>query len=58
MILRKLLKPYMAEDQYGLHTICNLYFDTKNYDLIRRSIEKPKYKALAMTLPCEVRTVP
>ena len=44
MILRKLLKPYMAEDQYGLHTICNLYFDTPNYDLIRRSIEKPKYK--------------
>lgn len=44
MILRKLLKPYMAEDHYGLHTICNLYFDTDNYDLIRRSIEKPKYK--------------
>lgn len=31
-------------DQYGLHTICNIYYDTEHYDLIRYSIEKPKYK--------------
>ncbi len=31
-------------DQYGLHTICNLYYDTDTYDLIRYSISKPKYK--------------
>ena len=31
-------------DQYGLHTICNIYYDTDTYDLIRYSIEKPKYK--------------
>ena len=31
-------------DQYGLHTICNIYYDTKQNDLIRRSIDKPVYK--------------
>lgn len=42
--LRYRLKPYMKEDKYGLHTICNIYYDTKDSLLIRRSIEKPKYK--------------
>lgn len=42
--LRYRLKPYMEEDKYGLHTICNIYYDTKDALLIRRSIEKPKYK--------------
>lgn len=31
-------------DEFGLHTINNIYFDTEKYDLIRTSIEKPKYK--------------
>lgn len=34
----------LTVDQYGKHTICNIYFDTKNYSLIRNSIEKPVYK--------------
>lgn len=38
------LKPYMQIDEYGKHTICNIYYDTPDYDLIRKSIEKPKYK--------------
>ena len=38
------IKPYMCADQYGEHTICNVYYDTKNYDLIRRSVDKPVYK--------------
>ena len=42
--LRKALAPYMEEDEYGLHTICNIYYDTADYRLIRRSIEKPVYK--------------
>lgn len=37
-------EPYMVPDQYGRTTIRNLYFDTDNYRLIRRSIEKPVYK--------------
>ncbi len=38
------MKPYMKLDKYGRTTIRNLYFDTDTYLLIRRSIEKPKYK--------------
>lgn len=42
-VIQKML-PYMALDNYGHTTIRNLYFDTDNYRLIRRSIEKPAYK--------------
>ena len=42
--LRDALRSYMEEDEYGLHTICNIYYDTPDYHLIRRSIEKPVYK--------------
>lgn len=38
------MKPYMKLDKYGRTTIRNLYYDTENYLLIRRSIEKPAYK--------------
>lgn len=38
------MAPYMALDQYGRTTICNLYYDTDDYRLIRHSIEKPVYK--------------
>lgn len=31
-------------DCYGEHTICNIYLDTADYQLIRASIEKPVYK--------------
>lgn len=43
-MLRKDLEGYMVEDSYGWHTIRNIYFDTKDNQLIRTSIEKPKYK--------------
>ena len=35
---------YMALDKYGRTTVRNVYVDTDNYRLIRRSIEKPAYK--------------
>lgn len=35
---------HMSTDQYGLHTICNIYYDTDNFDLIRASLDKPMYK--------------
>jgi hypothetical protein len=38
------LGPYMHVDEYGLHTICNIYYDTPDSELIRRSIDKPAYK--------------
>lgn len=31
-------------DSYGLHTIRNIYLDTDDFTLIRRSLEKPVYK--------------
>lgn len=40
----KEISPYMQADEYGLHTICNIYYDTDTDELIRASIEKPKYK--------------
>lgn len=38
------IKDYMELDKYGRSTIRNIYFDTDNYRLIRRSMEKPAYK--------------
>ncbi len=38
------MEPYMKLDKYGRTSIRNLYYDTDSYLLIRRSIEKPKYK--------------
>lgn len=35
---------YMTPDEYGLHTIRNIYYDTDHYDLIRASLGKPIYK--------------
>lgn len=35
---------YIRPDEYGESTICNIYFDTPNYQLIRTSMEKPVYK--------------
>lgn len=43
-LLLKKMKPYMVPDQYSKSVICNIYFDTDNFDLIKRSIEKPIYK--------------
>ena len=41
---RQLIEPYMQVDEYGKSTICNIYYDTESFDLIRASIEKPVYK--------------
>ncbi|WMJ78015.1 MULTISPECIES: polyphosphate polymerase domain-containing protein [unclassified Sedimentibacter] len=40
----KRIDSYMTVDKYGIHTICNIYYDTDTFDLIRKSIEKPSYK--------------
>ena len=43
-IIQQAMEPYMALDKYGQSTIRNIYLDTDNFRLIRRSIEKPAYK--------------
>lgn len=35
---------YMIPDEHGESTICNIYYDTPDFRLIRRSLEKPVYK--------------
>ncbi|MCA5012777.1 MULTISPECIES: polyphosphate polymerase domain-containing protein [unclassified Enterococcus] len=42
--LKEELQVYMQEDEYGLHTIISVYFDTQDYEMIRQSIAKPTYK--------------
>ena len=34
----------MNRDRFGISTICNIYYDTVDYTLIRRSIERPPFK--------------
>lgn len=41
---REAIEGFMQVDEYGKSTICNIYYDTEHYDLIRASIEKPPYK--------------
>ncbi len=40
----KQIDQFMKVDKYGLTTIASLYFDTPDFRLINKSIEKPKYK--------------
>ncbi len=42
-LMQEILR-HMHPDEYGKSTICNVYFDTPDMLLIRRSIEKPVYK--------------
>ncbi len=42
--LLKDMEPHMEGDKYGRSTICNVYYDTPDFRLIRRSMEKPVYK--------------
>lgn len=42
--LMKLMAEHMKQDEFGHSTIRNIYFDTDDYLLIRRSIDKPDYK--------------
>lgn len=38
------IKEHMNMDEYGKHTISNLYYDTPSRDMIRRSLDKPVFK--------------
>ena len=35
---------HMVPDAYGPSTVCSLYYDTPDYRLIRRSLDRPVYK--------------
>lgn len=38
------LQDHMTVDEYGQHTILSLYFDTDDFQLIQKSMDKPVYK--------------
>lgn len=40
----KEISNFMTEDEFGLHTILNIYLDNRNNDLIRSSLGNPVYK--------------
>lgn len=44
LMLKDIIENKMIEDEHGKSTICNIYFDTGQFDLIRHSITKPVYK--------------
>lgn len=43
-LLFERLQQYMLPDEYGLHTISSVYYDTDEFAIIRHSLEKPSYK--------------
>ena len=43
-IVEQVLLQRMVPDRHGRSTICNIYYDTPDYRLIRHSLEKPVYK--------------
>ena len=42
--IRRQLDPYIVPDVFFKSTVCSLYYDTDDYELIRRSIDAPVYK--------------
>ncbi len=44
VMIKKLMDEYMRNDDYGCSDVVNVYFDTPDFLLVRRSIEKPIYK--------------
>lgn len=43
-IVQSAIHQRMEPDPHGLSTVCNLYYDTHDYRLIRHSLEHPVYK--------------
>ena len=43
-MFKERISSHVRQDDYPEYTLCNLYYDTDNYSLIRASLEKPVYK--------------
>ena len=43
-MLERVIKSRMRPDEHGESTICNVYYDTPDYLLVRRSLDHPVYK--------------
>ncbi len=55
--LMKIIKNNLEKDPYFKSTICNIYFDTSNYDLIVHSLDKPIYKEKVRLRSYEIPTL-
>ena len=44
LAVKRGMEQYTIPDAHPRYTICNLYYDTEQYDLVRTSLEKPVYK--------------
>ena len=42
--MKRGMSSYMKADEHPQYTICNIYYDTEHFDLIRASLEMPVYK--------------
>ena len=42
--LERAIQDRMRPDEHGESTICNVYYDTTDYLLVRRSLERPVFK--------------
>ena len=42
--MKRGMASYMKPDEHPQYTICNIYYDTEHFDLIRASLEMPVYK--------------
>ncbi len=43
-LFKKMLTGFVKADDYPTYTLCNIYYDTDDYRLIRASLDKPMYK--------------
>lgn len=43
-VFLKRICDYIKPDEYGRYTVCNIYYDTCDWRIIRTSLEKPVYK--------------
>ena len=43
-IVEQAFRSHMLPDPHGESTVCNIYYDTPNYRLVRKSLEQPVYK--------------
>ena len=42
--IHKIIRGHLPQDGFGEYLVQSIYFDTPNWDVIRASIEKPRYK--------------
>ena len=50
-MVKQALGAYMAPDEYGQTSITSVYYDTRNRDMISRSLESPRIRKSSVCAP-------